>query len=154
MVVMHCVIPLGIDQLDACLELDRLALSGLWSEQQWTQELTGAGHLCLGIFDSSALVALACGCLVVDEFQLTAVAVHPQHRRQGLAKLVLSKLLEKAELAGAIEANLDVASTNSAAKALYQSCDFTTTGSRSRYYKDGSDALIQWRALSQNAQSR
>ena len=143
------VIPLGLEHKSACLELNELALNGLWGEKQWEQELIDPRRLCIGILKRSKLLALACGWLVLDELQLTAIAVHPEHRRIGLARLVLSALLEKAQLAGSKRATLEVADTNLAAKSLYKSCGFITSGYRHSYYKDGSDALIQWRHLNE-----
>jgi len=141
------VIRLGPEQIHECLELDRLALNGLWSKKQWQQELFDSRRLCMGLLRSSKLLALASGWLVVDELHLTAIAVHPQHRRQGHARLVLSRLLQEAHLAGAAQATLEVSSTNSAARELYKSCGFKTAGCRHHYYSDGQDALIQWRSL-------
>ena len=39
---------------------------------------------------------------------------------------------------------LEVASDNVAALALYAKAGFRTAGTRSGYYSDGRDALIQW----------
>lgn len=148
------VIRLGPEKIYECLELDQLALNGLWSKQQWHQELFDSRRLCMGVLRSSKLLALACGWLVVDELHVTAIAVHPQHRRQGHARLVLSKLLDEARRAGAAHATLEVASTNSAARELYKSCGFKTAGCRHHYYSDGQDALIQWRSLKDQREQR
>ncbi len=145
---------LGPEQINACMELNQLALNGLWSKQQWSQELINSRSLCMGVIKSSTLLALACGWLVVDELHLTAIGVHPQHRRQGLARLLLSKLLEQGQLTGAIHATLEVARNNSAARGLYESCGFKTAGCRHHYYSNGQDALIQWRSLEKKAEPR
>ena len=138
---------LGVDQAKACISLDHLALDGLWSKQQWLRELSDPKRLCLGIFESCQLLAMACGWVVADELQLSLVAVHPNHRKQGLGRMVLLALLKQASDAGACLAILEVATSNDAARALYQSCGFETTGSRRRYYRDGRDALIQWKKI-------
>ena len=69
------VIHLGPEQINACMELNQLALNGLWSKQQWIQELIDSRSLCMGVLKSSTLLALACGWLVVDELHLTAIGV-------------------------------------------------------------------------------
>ena len=142
-------ITLALKDANDCSELDEISLNGLWSKQQWEEELSNSNRLCFGIFISSKLVALACGWLVVGELQLTVVAVHPEHRREGLARLVLLRLLKQARFLSATEATLEVDSNNFAATSLYKSCGFITTGERPNYYKNGSDALIQWRSLAQ-----
>ena len=142
------VISLNSKDLHSCLELDAIALKGLWSKEQWERELSDSGRLCLGIFDSSKLIAFGCGWIVVDEFHLTAVAVHPKHRRRGLAHLVLSNLFIQALKGGCALVTLEVKSDDDAALGLYKSCGFKTAGIRSNYYKNGTDALIQWRSIS------
>ncbi len=141
------VIALKPENLNACIKLDQLVLEGLWSKQQWKKELSDSKRLCLGIFDRSNLIAFVCGWLIVDELHLTAIAVHPLHRRLGLAKVVLTNLLLIATKKGCRRATLEVNSSNSAALALYKSSGFETAGSRRNYYKNGSDALIQWKSL-------
>jgi len=141
------VISLSLENLNACMKLDQIALKGLWSKQQWEKELSDSQRLCLGVFDSKNLIAFGCAWIVVDELHLTAIAVHPHHRRIGLAQIVLSSLFLKASNAGCERATLEVKSTNKAALALYKSSGFKTAGYRPNYYKNGSDALIQWRSL-------
>ena len=141
------VISLEEKHLDFCIEIDNLALNGLWSRDQWKKELEESQRLCFGILEESKLVAIACGWLVIDELQLTAIGVHPKYRRKGLARQLLSILLLEASEKGIIQATLEVASNNSSALALYKSCGFKTTGCRRNYYKNGSDAILQWRCL-------
>ncbi len=135
---------LEANHLGACLQLDRNALQGLWTPEQWRQELLDADRICLGIPAGRKLLAVACGWLVVDELQISLIAVAPNHRRQGLGKKVLLALLQQARARGARRATLEVASCNHAGLALYQRCGFKSAGSRRGYYSDGRDALIQW----------
>lgn len=134
--------------LEACVRLDGLALGGFWTAHQWETELTQPRRPCCGLRRQGELVALACGWLVVDELHITLVAVHPDLRRRGLGRLVLSDLLQRAEGEGTRHATLEVAAANAAAQALYSRCGFRTAGVRRRYYRDGDDALIQWLKLS------
>ena len=141
------VISLSLEDLNDCLKLDAIALKGLWSKTQWENELSDSQRICLGIFDSSKLIALTCGWIIVDELHLTAVAVHPNYRRRGVAQTILGNLFIKAIRKGCNQATLEVKSNEPAALALYKTCGFTTTGRRSNYYTNGSDALIQWKPL-------
>ena len=141
------VISLTLENLNDCLALDEIALKGLWSKNQWRNELSESQKLCLGIFESSKLIALGCGHVVLDELHLTAIAVHPKFRRRGLAKKILSSLFLKAIRANCTRATLEVKSDNLKAIGLYSSFGFITTGCRTNYYKDGTDAFIQWRSL-------
>ena len=137
-------IPLGPADLDDCHRLDQRALGGLWTREQWARELAEARRPCLGLRDDAGLVALASGWLVVDELHITAVAVAPERRQQGLGSRVLRALLVEAASLGARHATLEVAAGNSAALALYARQGFQTAGVRRGYYRNGEDALIQW----------
>ena len=86
------VISLNLKNVSSCMKLDQIALKGLWSKKQWEKELSDSRKLCLGIIQSSEIIALGCGYVILDELHLTAIAVHPHHRRIGLAQIVLSNL--------------------------------------------------------------
>ena len=138
------VITLDPSWLADCLALDRSALQGLWTKEQWRRELEDPRRLCLGWTEAKTLLGVACGWLVADELHITAVAVDPSVRRRGHGKRLLSALLQQARQQGAIHATLEVGSNNLAALALYANGGFQSAGTRFKYYSDGSDALIQW----------
>ncbi|MFZ0407321.1 MAG: GNAT family N-acetyltransferase [Cyanobium sp.] len=139
--------PLKPSDREACLALDGLALGGLWTPGQWQTELEDDRRPGLGIWRGEELLAMASGWLVVDELHITLVAVAPTERRRGLGRLVLQGLLATAREGGAERATLEVASGNSAARALYGCCGFRDAGIRHGYYRNGDDALIQWLKL-------
>ena len=130
--------------LQACVALDQRALDGLWTAEQWRRELDDPRRLCIGLVASETLLGVACGWLVADELHITAVAVDPERRRSGHGGLLLQALLQRARRHGAVHATLEVASDNVAALALYDRAGFRAAGTRSGYYSDGRDALIQW----------
>jgi len=138
---------LGPEDLEACLALDGLALNGLWTRSQWSSELEDPRRPCLGLRDGDTLIAVACGWLVADELHITAVAVHPLRRRQGLGARILQALLRESQRQGALHATLEVAASNQAGQALYAAAGFRTAGVRRAYYRNGDDALIQWMRL-------
>lgn len=140
--------PLDSAQLEHCLRLDRASLGGLWSPDQWRVELAAADRPGLGLWEEGVLAAMACGWLIVDELHITLVAVDPGRRRRGLGRRVLQALLEEGESRGAGRATLEVAAANGPALALYEAVGFRTAGVRRGYYRNGDDALIQWRRLS------
>jgi len=139
--------PLGPVDLAPCLDLDRRALGGLWSEGQWQRELAEEARPGLGIWQGAGLRAMACGWLILDELHITVVAVDPACRRRGLGRRVLAGLLAHGRAAGARHATLEVAAPNGAARALYAAAGFQEAGIRRGYYRNGDDALIQWLRL-------
>ena len=107
---------LGDLHLRACRALDQSALGGFWSEGQWAAELVDPRRPCLGLWQRDALVAAACGWLIVDELHITLVAVDPAHRRRGLGRLVLEALLRTCDNYEVTEADVRSLATWNAAK--------------------------------------
>lgn len=139
---------LGANDLSACLRLDQVALKGLWTRQQWERELVDDNRLVMGIdAEDRRLIALASAWLVVDELQITAVAVDPMHQRCGLGAKVMQAVMDRAAGLGAVSATLEVASSNAVAQAFYSRSGFLITGRRRGYYANGDDALLQSRSI-------
>lgn len=136
------IISIGIEHLNQCLELDKLALDSLWTKEQWHIELSEENRKCYGVLSNSKIIAIACGSLILDELQISAVAVHPSKRRIGLARKLLFFLLKEAKSYGAKKAFLEVRSSNDHAKSLYLNIGFRMIGSRKNFYRDGSNAIV------------
>ncbi len=135
---------LAPEHLEACLQLDGLALNGLWSRRQWSVELADPQRPGLGIWQRRQLLAMACSWLILDELHITLVTVDPSQRRRGLGRRVLEALMQEGRRLGALRATLEVASGNQAAQSLYASLGFEVAGCRRGYYSNGEDALIEW----------
>lgn len=81
--------------------------------------------------------------VVAEEMHILNLAVHPQHRRRGLARRLLSEGMNQARDLGARVAWLEVRPSNTPALALYRSFGFQEVGRRPRYYDDTQeDALL------------
>lgn len=79
--------------------------------------------------------------VVLDEVEITNVAIHPDFQRQGWAYYLLQQVL--APLPGADQVFLEVRASNVAAQKLYQRCGFQELSTRSAYYQNPrEDALI------------
>ena len=143
------IISLKAEHLKECLELDHIAFNGLWTEQQWQKELSEKKRLCLGVFQKKRLVAYASGWIVIDELQITSIAVHPKYQRIGIGERILSALLTEAQKGGLKKATLEVDSNNLPAIKIYTKLGFKSNGLRANYYKNGNDALILWLPLGQ-----
>ena len=145
-------IQLGIIHLNACLELDDQSLKGLWTKSQWEIELTDPKRMCLGLIDpeTKKLLALCSAWLILDELHITSIAVHPIHQRKGLGRFLLSDLIKRSSSMRTNQIHLEVKETNKSARAFYKSMGFKTTGNRSNFYKDGSDALLLTKEINNN----
>jgi len=92
--------------------------------------------------------------VVLDEMHLINLAVHPKHRRRGIARQLLAEGLAQARNLGAALAWLEVRPSNVAARQLYESFGFKEVGRRPRYYDDTQeDALLltlEWEGKGNN----
>lgn len=117
-----------------------------WSAAEFASLIPDTSILLLSCPQGFAL-----GQIAGPEVTLLTLAVHPAHRRQGLAQRLLQDFETRARARGAIEAFLEVAETNHPARALYAALGYVGTGRRRGYYPRGSlpaiDAIVLRKAL-------
>lgn len=82
-----------------------------------------------------------------SEAEILTFGVDPGYRRQGIARAMLSKLIDDAAGIGAARLFLEVAQSNAPAIALYQLAGFEVISRRAHYYRSGDDALVMRLAL-------
>ena len=88
--------------------------------------------------------------IVFEHIHIQNVAVHPEHRRQGLGRLLLLRALEAGRAQGAAAALLEVRRSNKTAQKLYRELGFVAAGTRRDYYSlPREDALIFRKELGQ-----
>ena len=81
---------------------------------------------------------------VADEAHVTNIAVHADHRRGGIATLLLGELAGAAIARGSAAWTLEVRASSVGAQALYRSFGFVPAGIRARYYEGTEDAIVMW----------
>lgn len=127
-------------------EIHSRAFDHPWGAEQIRQLLEMPGVFCL---DQPGGFILVRG--VVDEAEILTLAVDPAFRRQGLGSALVRAAMQHAARLGAEVMHLEVADTNRAALALYETCGFVSTGRRRDYYAlaDGlrADAITMARSL-------
>ena len=124
------------------MELEELAYAQPWTEENFRGEFHRRITLPLGLKKNGRIAAYCFFWLLPPEVHLLNVAVRPEHRRQGLAKRLLSAMLTIGRRGGASTFFLEVRHGNQAAVNLYQSLGFAVSGRRPGYYEDGEDALL------------
>jgi ribosomal-protein-alanine N-acetyltransferase len=77
-----------------------------------------------------------------DVGEILTVAVHPAHRRRGVARTLMGAVQADWAERGVVEAFLEVSETNAGARSLYQGLRWVAVGRRRRYYRDGTDAIV------------
>ena len=128
-------------------ELETLCFAEPWSESSLAL-LTREGGVAFVVCEQGRAMAYGGMLTVLDEGQITNVAVHPDARRRGYGRVITESLLAYAKEHGLASISLEVRDSNEAAIALYRACGFEICGRRRGFYrKPTEDALIMvWNA--------
>ena len=133
------------EHLERVAELEQLCFSEPWSANA-LELLLGNGAFAFVCTEGKEVLAYGGMLSVLDEGQITNIAVHPAHRRCGLGRRVLTAMLNEAARRGLFEISLEVRISNHAAIALYEQHGFVCAGKRRGFYKHPTeDALVMLR---------
>ena len=133
--------------LPQAAELERLCFHAPWSENALRILLGDSGFGLAALTDEGKVAAYLGVMTVLDEGQITNVATHPDHRRQGYADGLLHALSAECAARGIRELSLEVRESNTAAIALYEKHGFRQVGKRPGFYKNPTEAA--WVMLKQ-----
>ena len=85
--------------------------------------------------------------VVFEIAELQRIAVAVEHRRRGIAGLLLAAVRDQAATQGAPALLLEVRETNAGALAFYERAGFAEIDRRPRYYRNGDTAIVMSLAL-------
>ena len=136
------------DDIENVLEVENKSFTIPWHEESFRNELKNNLALYLVAKIEEKAVGYVGVWKVLDEGHITNVAVHPDYRRRGIAKALISELLLLCEKEGITSFTLEVRKSNDAAYTLYKNLGFNEEGIRKKYYSDNNeDAIIMWKKL-------
>ena len=136
------------DHVVAIAELEKLCFSDPWSENSIAYELTNRLSYWLVAEQDGVVVGYIGSQSVLGESDMMNVAVHPEHRRKGIAEALIQALSQGLKDRGNICLTLEVRASNDPAIALYDKLDFHQVGRRPNYYRNPKeDALILRKTL-------
>lgn len=134
--------------LDDVLSIEVESFTNPWTRAMYESELTneGVSHFLLARDSAGRAVGFCSFWRVVDEVHVNNLAVRPSHRRCGIGRALLIRMLQDARALGATRALLEVRRSNVEAKRLYESLGFSVAGVRKQYYSHPiEDAIVLWR---------
>jgi len=140
--------PMTVQDLDQVLPIERASFPTPWSRAAFLYELqkNRVARCWVARGEGAAtpvLVGYLCVWEIGPELHITNLAVHPNWRRQGIARFLLGRTLEDARSRHLRLAVLEVRPTNLEALKLYERLGFRVIGRRKGYYFDtGEDALV------------
>ncbi|WP_028778441.1 ribosomal protein S18-alanine N-acetyltransferase [Shimazuella kribbensis] len=136
--------PMKVTDIPAIMEIETLSFADPWSEYSFEDEITSndLAYYVVSLVDGQ-IAGYAGMWVVLDEAQMTNVALHPAYRGQGTGKETLIYMIELAKQLGALKMSLEVRKSNKIAQRMYRDLGFTVIGTRKAYYPDnGEDAIL------------
>lgn len=125
---------LSADMLAGAAFVEELCFAEPWSAKSLEILLGERGVGFAALLDGE-VVAYGGMLTVLDEGQITNIAVSPAHRRKGLGRAVLGALEEYAKDNGVVLLSLEVRESNAAARSLYRADGWREVGLRKNFYK-------------------
>ena len=133
-----------LDDLEQVIAIDQISFSLPWPQRSFWYELTdNPASRCWVAELDGRVVGMLVGWLIVDEIHIATIAIHPDFRKQGIGKKLLSLSLQSARDEGAVSSFLEVRESNTAALEMYRKFGYVENGRREGYYKDNyEDAIL------------
>ena len=124
-------------------ELEGLCFSLPWSKKSLELLCDGKNVGFVALDEEKRVVAYGGMVCVLDEGQITNIAVHPDFRRQGLGEMIVYALLEYGRENGISMYSLEVRQGNAPAISLYEKLGFACVGVRKNFYSEPvEDAIV------------
>ena len=145
------------EDLEDVMVIERAAFRHPWSPELFRRELEHDWSTILVAVEpltsasgrgSERIIGFLIYWLVHDEVHILNVAVGPQYRRKGVARMLMAETEKRANMAGAVLMTLEVRRSNQGALELYREFDYRAVGVRPNYYVDeGEDAIVMVKEL-------
>lgn len=135
------------EELDALYEIELSSYTNPWPKDAFKRELKLPFSRILVARNNEPIGVPLFGYLVLwiirGEAHILNLAVHPSHRREGVATSLLQSGIDAAKSQGAEILYLEVRRSNVGAQDLYRAFGFKNVGVRPKYYEDNrEDALV------------
>lgn len=126
--------PLQVGDLDELMAIEQAAYPVPWSRGNFIDSLA-AGYRaeCLRSREG-ALLGYCLAMPGVDEMHLLNITVTPERQGQGLARLMLDRLVRHCAQEALLQLWLEVRESNQRARAVYRRYGFAEVGRRKGYY--------------------
>ena len=140
-------VPMRLSHLDQVSAIELESYENPWAKSAFECELgsnpVSWSRVALTIEVPARVAGYCIAWMVYEHIHIQNLAVHPEHRRQGLGRRLLIRALEEGRARGAATALLEVRRSNEPAQSLYRELGFLEAGTRRDYYSQPrEDALL------------
>lgn len=130
------------NDLDGVMEVEKESFSTPWTERLFFDELNNPHTVYYVCVDQDEVVAYGGLWHVLDEGQITNIAVKKAYRRRGVGTMLLEKIIDYANEHEIKKLELEVRAGNTPAIKLYEKYGFYGVGLRKGYYKNPAEDAI------------
>ena len=139
---------LDFNDLDAVTEIERICFSLPWSRESFVNELVNklAYYHCATV--NGCVVGYMGMWKICDEGHITNVAVLPEYRKNGIASMLINKMVDVCKCSEINSMTLEARESNEEAISVYEKFGFVSVGKRPNYYqKPNESAIIMWKKI-------
>ena len=133
--------------LDDVMAIEQVSYPSPWKREHFLQEIHSPLSFPSVAVIGTRVAGYVCLMSLFEEAQITNIAVAPQQRGRGVARLLMDRAICIAREKGAENLVLEVRESNSAAIALYEGYGFVRYFVRKGYYEGKEDALLMEKPL-------
>lgn len=134
------------DDVEYVTEIENQLFSKPWTRQDFVNSMSDRHNIYVVAENEKHEVVGYCGIWgVLDEGQITNVAVRPEDQGNGIGQQMLEELLRIGKNEGLQQYTLEVRKSNTKAIRLYEKLGFMEEGIRKSFYdKPVEDGIIMW----------
>ena len=132
---------------EGVFNVGKLSLKEAWSLDSINKELDNKNaKYIVAVTENNEVVGFIGLWIVLDEGDITNVAVHPNYRKQKIASLLIEYVINNMKNWNISSLTLEVRKSNIPAQNLYKKFNFNVSGIRKNFYSDNNeDAYIMWK---------
>ena len=125
--------------------IERVAFSDPWFAGDFA-ECVGAGVPFLVAEEHGTVAGYVIGHFAADEGEILNLGVAPAHRRKGIGRALVERMLATLRARGVRIVFLEVRESNTSARRLYEALGFREVARRARYYRRPVEDAVVLRA--------
>jgi ribosomal-protein-alanine N-acetyltransferase len=143
---------LDVADLDVVVAMEEELFPEPWTRRLYVSELRESSRCYVAALDDGRFAGWAGIAALAGEAHLMTIATLPDFQRRGIGRILLASMVEAAKAFACDRILLEVATTNTAAQALYRAFHFAPVGVRRNYYPStGDDALVMVKTVEETS---
>ena len=137
------IIPAELHHLEEIISIENSAFNKPWTRNQIKNDIQSDMDSENWVYILDDLVTgYIFGWIVLGEFHLNNIAVHPKYLRRSIGKKLIWHIISRAISHNIKVILLEVSANNISAQKCYKSLGFNQIGIRKDYYSKGDDAIL------------